>query len=208
MEYNIRMIKLGEHIKEVREKKKITQKQLITALQDRSDGSSIGRNSLINWEKGRVDNMRSHLKTLYAIGEILDIDINYFIGEQDHKSLDRRDVSLYTGLSDEAVENLHKISKDSQSSQIISAFFTSPHLQAILAAGMALEIVASIANNLIKEKNSDTFLLMFSEYDMNERKTELLKWITRFIDDVIGYDDLKYELRKLREGNENGKEES
>lgn len=207
MEYNNRMKELGERIRKARKDKHLSQEKLIEILQDRVDGSSIGRNTLSALENGETT-IRGKLKTLYAIGEVLDIDINYFIGEQEHKSLDRHDVSMYTGLSDEAIENIHTISNDTMAPKIISAFFTSPHLRAILTAGMALEYVVSIANNLIKERNSDTFLLMFSEYDLNERKTELLKWITRFIDDAIGYDDLKNELRKLREGNENGKEET
>ena len=207
MEYNNRMKELGERIRKARKDKHLSQEKLIEILQDRVDGSSIGRNTLSALENGETT-IRGKLKTLYAIGEVLDIDINYFIGEQEHKSLDRHDVSMYTGLSDEAIENIHTISKDPMAPIIISAFFTSPHLKAILAAWMELEYVISIANKLIKEKNSDTFLLMFSEYDMNERKSQLLKWITLFIDDVTEYDDIKSELRKLREGKDNGKEET
>ena len=107
MKYNERIKIIGERIKQAREEKGMSQSELITQLQNRMDGSSIGRNTLSKLENGNVSNIQSHLKTLFAIGEILDLDINHLIGEQEHTSLDRVDISKYTGLSDKAITILH-----------------------------------------------------------------------------------------------------
>lgn len=109
MEYNKRMKDLGDKICEARKAKNLSQQALIEILKDRADGSSVGRNTLSALENGKTS-IRGKIKTLYAIGEVLDIDINYFIGEQEHKSLDRTDISQYTLLSDEAVNSLHDFS--------------------------------------------------------------------------------------------------
>ena len=136
MEYNERMKALGAAIKEGRKEKGISQEKLIIHLRDRNDGSSVNRNLLSALENGKLKTERFPSKTIYAIADILNIDVNHLLGEQEHKSLDRHDISVYTGLSDEAIERLHDLSgrrnkRNNHTADFLNALILCPELWAL-----------------------------------------------------------------------------
>lgn len=214
MEYNERIEIIGERIRNTRIEKGISQEDLIIQLQEREDKSSIGKNSLIKLEDKRGATLSFRLKTLYAIGEVLQVDINHLLGEQEHKSLDRYDIAKYTGLTEKAVEKLtDPITRR-------GSYPIQPFLNAIIESPY-LTRMAQEFNNLIDYK---------SAYNKQGYYNELLSMATMpdddkgFIIDIealksADYDRIKYAeyllyqtitkfVLSISEGDRYGKEES
>lgn len=116
-------VKIGNRIREERQKMDMSQRDLINRMRNRDAG--IGKAVLINLERGTYDknerftiNVLSDLENgvpvkglairqLTALCDIFQCDIGYLLCEYDEKTWGKRDIAAYTGLSEEAVDVLH-----------------------------------------------------------------------------------------------------
>ena len=216
-EYYDRMKTLGERIKEARTEKGITIRSLVSMLQDYGDQSAaVKRDTLMALENGRVETIRIQLKTLYAIGDILGLDINYLIGEQGHKSLDRNDIAEYTFLQESAVEELHRTGTigDWRVAYFLNHFILNSPLGSIgyyydkfLIAKREYEDSKCTATEKDIEKRNQSNILY---QQLKEAKQAFLAEIEIFLDyaenNLMDFDAAVSTLKE--EGEDNGKEET
>lgn len=117
MEYRINSEKLREKRKALRIEKN---GKLRMASQDdfrdllKEKGCSIGRNSLSKLENGEIPD-ELPLKDILAFCDVLGCDINYLLDISDYSTKELETVCTYTGLSEKAVKELHRIKSDKNS---------------------------------------------------------------------------------------------
>ena len=103
MEYKNKLPMIGEAIQKARKEKGITQEDLLERLRCTGTNASIGRNTLSALENGNTERLNIRTNTLYEIGEILDVDLDYFLGKTDFKKYEHKDICEYTGLTEDAI---------------------------------------------------------------------------------------------------------
>lgn len=93
-----------ERLKELREKKGLTQQEFAERLIIK--GSTVSIDSIRNWEQGF--NMPG-IDALIAICRFFECDVDYILGNIDCKTHDMEWIKKETGLSEEAVRNIQYI---------------------------------------------------------------------------------------------------
>lgn len=118
-------VKIGCRIRDERKKLGLSQKELIYRMRNREAG--IGKETLIKLENGvygkderftasilsdlenAVPVKGLAIRQLTALCDIFDCDIGYILCEYEEKKVEKRDIVKYTGLSEQAVDNLHAV---------------------------------------------------------------------------------------------------
>lgn len=123
-DYNEVISSISRKLKEKVNEQELTVDNLVQMLRDYGDGSaSIKRDSVLNLLNGKkLETIRFTLKTLYALGDILEVDIDYLIGKQTISSESISMISEETGLSERAIRQLHRLTlrKDGHSANTLN----------------------------------------------------------------------------------------
>ncbi len=177
---------IGKKISEARKNKGISQTQLLEKLRDNGDNSSVCRTTLSALENGKTQSLRIHLNTLYAIGQILDVDINHFLGEQEQPNIISSDISGYLGLSEKAIDTLRKsflnpVEGGKTRLCFLNDLITSEHLFG-LAFTYEQYVIAKKAYDSRKE-NYEKELTRCQEYN-EDRISHLEEWYEEEFEDT------------------------
>ena len=107
MFYEERARVIGERIKKNRKPLKLTQTELLAKvyLSEKSVAS------LRKWERGE---RLPDLDTLARMAELFDCDMGYLLGDYEESNFSSHKVCEYTGLSEQALENISSLKKVSQ----------------------------------------------------------------------------------------------
>lgn len=97
---------IGARIRQCRKEAGYSQKNLVSALQDIDAGIKV--DGLRNLEYGKFGDLR--LSQVLGLCEVLHCDIGYLLCEYDSKTLAADEITAYTGLSEQAINNLHALS--------------------------------------------------------------------------------------------------
>ena len=111
MEYNIHLVEMGNKIRTIRTKHKMNQvafyRYLFPEVKLEEENIKKKMNALENGKSIRIN-----FELLQRIHDKLDVSIDYLLGyETEYKNYENKAVSDYTGLSSEAVSQLHFWSK-------------------------------------------------------------------------------------------------
>ena len=107
MKYVYDYSKIGKRIKDERKKNGLTQDELINSLRDKQ--IAVGRNTLSAMENGIKE--KFSFQVLYGLAEIFQCQIGYLLCEYDCKTQSNAAISEITGLSDNAINTLKKVSE-------------------------------------------------------------------------------------------------
>lgn len=107
MFYEDRARVIGKRIKENRKRLKLTQTELLAKvyLSEKSVAS------LRKWERGE---RLPDLTTLARMAELFDCDMGYLLGDYEESDFSSHKVCEYTGLSEQALENISSLKRISQ----------------------------------------------------------------------------------------------
>ena len=108
MKYVYDYIKIGERIRDERKQNNLTQDELIDLLRDKQ--IPVGRNTLSAMENGIKE--KFSFKVLYGLADIFQCQIGYLLREYDCRTQSNADISEATGLSDNAINTLKKVSEN------------------------------------------------------------------------------------------------
>lgn len=98
---------IGARIKQCRKDAGYSSREkLISAMQD--IGAGMRKDTLQNIENGKFGDLR--LEHVLALCELFHCDIGYLLCEYDSKTLAAEEITAYTGLSEQAINNLHALS--------------------------------------------------------------------------------------------------
>lgn len=91
---------LGERIRSAREGMKLTQGQLAEKI------DIHGHDTISGWENGT---QKPDIFSIYNLCKVLDVDLGYLFAEYKEKTFDMKYICEYTGLSEKAVNILHRL---------------------------------------------------------------------------------------------------
>lgn len=96
--------RFGENLRQARNSHKLTQKNLANLL-------GVAERTIINWESERktkkgVPSVPKGVDLLIKLSEVLNCDIDYFLGRIEKRRRETADICALTGLSVKAVETL------------------------------------------------------------------------------------------------------
>lgn len=126
-------IAIGNRIKSLREDRGLTQKQLAEV-----SGLELNINTLASYER---NNREPKIDMIIRLARYFGVTADYLLGMSEHKTVENEAVSKTIPLSDEAIIQLRRITKNSEATQNINS---------VLESGKAEKYFKIIAE-LIKE---------------------------------------------------------
>lgn len=106
--YKSRLTEIGERIASLREEKMWTQHKMAEKIGEILGNGEFHQGTISTWEKGKA---LPTVKYLLALSELFSCDIGYILCDYDAKRKDTSNVHAVTGLSNETVEMLSRLSE-------------------------------------------------------------------------------------------------
>lgn len=221
MEYKNKLPVIGDAIKKARKEKGITQEDLLERLRCTGTNASIGRNSLSALENGNTEGLKIRINTLYEIGKILDVDLDYFLGITDFKKYEHKEICEYTGLTEDAITTLRDFPPELK--PLLSQVIVSEHFLSFIETIFTIHLWSSDSQELmflidqdlayLEKKNciddeTDDFITAFTEcLETIDKDIELMEYgryafvehCNNIIEEIIPIRQLTKEAKRFKQ---------
>ena len=210
---------MGKRLKELREERGLSHDKLIKQLNERY-GVSVSRDSVMAYEisdekrskASKLPNMGMRAETLYCLADFYGVSLDYLLGKTDIKSFDTdlKSVCEYTGLSEQAVENIWSFCHTScdvgifSAARFISGILESPDLYKSMTFTFdAINATASKRYNaldIVKKKDKNTQEEQSFLCESEEFISETSKMLEKYGRMVVSAEQAEeYSLMKAKE---------
>lgn len=202
-------VEIAKRLRSLRESVGLNPEQLSRAIYEKS-GVKIGRNSIINYEVGESYNTKTdknlgmRAEYVIALADFYGVSTDYLLGRTPNKTTNPKlqEVSEYTGLSAAVAERLHN-SVNPERAQVLELLISNPWVLNTLHAYLYMNVDKtgqwkSKYTEIEKGKYDRLIPLVDSQAE---------KWVpirTSTLGDAVLFAAVEGDLRKLKEGLQNG----